>query len=430
MSTILLKPLSKKISRSINIPGSKSYTNRALIMASLASGNSTLHNYSLSADSLSLIKVLKELGIIIKQNKKVIIIKGNAGKFKSFIGRFNMKAAGTSSRFIVALAALIPGKIIVDGSDRLRQRPISELAEAIKDLGAKINYLQQEGHLPLQIEGGKLNKNVVAINGFVSSQYFTALLLVAALFKEGLTINVLGEQVSKSYIDMTIDSLRDFGIKVENKRYKQYFVSPKQKYQAIDYQVEIDASGSSYFFAIAAITGSRIRVNNLSRQSLQGDAQFPWLLEKMGCIVIEDKQKNWIEVTGPQQLKGIETNMESMPDTAQTLAVVAAFAQGKTKITGLSTLRVKETNRLAATNFELAKMGIDSKITSNSIEIIGGDPKKAMIETYKDHRMAMSFAVAGAKLVGMQILDPAVVNKSFPSFWKELEKLGINIKEI
>jgi 3-phosphoshikimate 1-carboxyvinyltransferase len=251
--------------------------------------------------------------------------------------------------------------------------------------------------------------------------------LIAPALRKGLEINATGSQVSKSYIDMTLAVLKEYGIRVENRHYKKYIIKSGSRYRTGRHKIETDASGASYFFALAGLTGSTVRVKNLRPDSSQGDIKFADLLGKMGCRVKKNKKEGWIEVAGSKILKSITCNMENMPDTAQTLAVVAAFARGTTKITGLSTLKNKETDRLKAMKNELAKMGIKSEITSHSITIYGGRPCGAKIDTYNDHRMAMAFAAAGTRIPGMVIKEPAVVSKSFPEFWKMLKSLGVKI---
>ena len=425
METLEIFPLQKKISGEIEIPGSKSFTSRALVMAALSRGESCIVGYSDSNDSEILIKALKKVGVKIIKTKKQIIIQGNGGIFKEFNGAINLGMAGTAMRFFTAMACLIPGKIVLDGNERMRQRPMAELVNGLRELGAEIRYLEKQGCPPLKITKPIRRGGVVAINGGVSSQYFTALLLIAPVLESGLAIKVIGQQVSKSYIDMTMSSLKDFGVKVKNENYQKYLVSPQERYQATKYVIEGDASGASYFWAMAAISQSKIKVKNINPASSQGDVKFADLLKRMGCKVVKNKKEKWIEVEGTGELKGISANMEQMPDTAQTLAIVASFAKGKTKIAGLSTLKDKETNRLLALQRELAKMNIQTKIGSDYIIIEGGKPKGAEIETYNDHRMAMAFAAAGVKIPGVIIKNPEVVAKSFPEFWNKLNSLGI-----
>ncbi|MEI7579425.1 MAG: 3-phosphoshikimate 1-carboxyvinyltransferase [bacterium] len=425
MSQLTLTPLPAPVTKTIAISGSKSYTNRALIMAALADGVSRITGYSDSDDSDVLIQGLIKVGIRIEKTTQEIVVHGNGGKFTTKNIAVNLHHAGTSSRFFLALASLIPGEIIVDGSDRLRERPIADLTQALLDLDVKLEFLGKPGCFPIKVFGGNNLGGKVKMRGSVSSQFFTAMLLIAPALKNGIEIEVLGKQISKSYIDMTVGGMQAFKVKVTNQNYKTYSVKPDQKYQACNYHVEGDASGCSYLWAIAALTGSTIKVTNISPESTQGDVKFADLLEQMGCKVVKNVEESWIQITGPTQLQAITTDMELMPDTAQTLAVVAAFAQGITTITGLATLREKETDRLAMPVAELTKMGITAEAGPDWLKITGGNPKTATINTYKDHRMAMSFAVAGSKVSGMIINEPEVVKKSFTNFWEVLTELGI-----
>ena len=404
--------------KTVTIPGSKSFSNRALIMASLANGESILTGISTCDDTRYLIKALKKLGIVFKKSGDELTVYGNGGNFKQFKGRIDIGIAGTTSRFLASFCSLIPGQVILDGVHSIRKRPIGKLVNALKNLGAEIDYLKKVGCLPLKIKGGSVKGGTVEMDGSISSQFFTSLLLIAPCLKNGLKIKVKGKQISQSYIDMTIQSLKQHGVTVKNKNYKEYIVEKTEKYKTVNYNIEGDGTGATYFWGLAAITGKTIKTKNISPASLQGDIKFVDALKKMGCKVVKNKKEGWIEVTGTKNLKAININMENMPDAAQTLAVVAAFAKGTTKITGLQTLKIKETDRLEALKIELAKMDIKIITTNNSIEVHGGKPKGAIIDTYNDHRMAMAFAIAGDKVPGIKICNPEVVSKSFPEFWK------------
>lgn len=386
----------------VTVPGSKSLTNRAIILAALSSGTSKINNISNSLDSRIMIQAMKKLGVkIIKINNK-LQIKGNGGVFKKISRKIYVGNAGTVTRFLTAIATLVPGKVIITKSKRMKKRPMEELTEALKT-----------------IRTGK-----VTIRGDVSSQFISALLMIAPILKNGLIVNIVGKLVSRTYVDMTIDLMKKFGIKVEKNK-KNKLIIKKQSIAPTNYVVETDLSGASYFFAAGAVTGNIVRVKNINFRSKQGDIIFPDLLRKMGCQVKKNIKEKWIEVRGPKVLKGINVNMLDMPDTAQTLAVVAAFARGNTTITGLSTLKMKETDRLKALKNELNKMKIKCEITNDSIKIEGGSPQKAVIETYGDHRMAMAFAVAKSRIPELIIKNPEVVKKSFPEFWEKFNLIKI-----
>lgn len=384
----------------ITVPGSKSLTNRAIVMASLSDGLSKISNISNSLDSQIMIRAVRKLGVKIKANKNELLIIGNKGVFPKINRMIDIGSAGTAARFLTALITLVPGKVVINKSKRMKERPMKQLDDALK----------------------KIRTGKVSIRGDISSQFITALMIIAPMLDKGLVINIIGRKISGSYIDMTIELMKKFGVEVKKISDKK-FVIKKQSYRQTDYVVESDLSGASYFFAAAAVTGKTIKIKNVNPDSVQGDIFFPDLLEKMGCRVSKNIKEKWIKVKGPKVLRGITVDMVDMPDTAQTLAVTAAFAKGKTKITGLSTLKIKETDRLFALKNELNKMKIKSEITKDSIEIEGGNPQKADIETYGDHRMTMAFAVAQLRIPALTIKNPEVVKKSFPDFWKKFKKI-------
>ena len=419
-----IHPLTGAINAKVKVPGSKSFTNRALVIAALANGVTTLHGASDSNDSRVLIKLLDRLGVEIIEQEGVIQVRGNGGKFDEFNGVLNVEDAGTAMRFLTALCCLVPGEITLEGSERMNHRPIKELVSALMRLGAEIVYTDNEGYPPIKITGGTTNGGSVHVNGSISSQFISALLMIAPVLSRDTNVYIEGQQVSEPYIDMTISAMKEFGAAVD-KSDNHYFVSGSQEYKANKYTIEGDASSASYLFAIAAISQSKVEVTNVSGKSLQSDVQFVDILQQMGCSV--SKTKSSITVTGAKTLKAVEVNMQEMPDTAQTLAVLAAFAQGETGITGLKTLQHKESKRITALQTELSKMGVECKSGADYIKIKGGSPKGAIINTYNDHRMAMAFAVAGVRLNGMIIESPQVVKKSFPSFWTTIQSMGINV---
>lgn len=412
---------SVNISGSIDIPGSKSYTNRALIIASMINGEIKIKNPLFSDDTNAMIKCLKELGLEISKSETEIIIKGSVKDIKNKEYKLNANLSGTTIRFILALSCVIPGIKIVTGEDSLLKRPIGELAGALKDLGAKIEYLDKPGYPPLKVTSTKFASAKTRLHGDISSQFFSALLMIAPL-TQGLEIDVMGKAISTPYIDMTIDLMNYFGVKVKNIDYKNYLVKGGQNYLNKDYIVEGDYSSAGYFLGLAALTKTTLTLNNLSRNSLQADRNFIDILEKLGSKI--SYKDNSLKITGAG-VKAINIDMENCPDQAQTLAVMLAFADGKSVITGIRSLRIKETERILALQNELSKMGIKTESTIDSLTIYGGNPKPAKINTYNDHRMAMSFSLAGAMITGVEINNPEVVTKTFPDFWKKLESIGI-----
>ena len=315
---------------------------------------------------------------------------------------------------------IVPGVKKIFGEAGLNKRPIGDLVLGLKQLGAKIEYENQDRFPPIIVKSNKLQNGEVYLSGEVSSQFISALLMISPIV-DGVTIQVDGDQISKSYIDITIAMMSDWGVKVENYDYKKYVIPSNQKYIMKNYVIEGDYSAAGYFAAIAALTKSKIRIKNLNPHSVQGDRQFLTILEKMGNKITY--RTNEVTIEG-NCVKPVEVNMELCPDQAQTLAVLAAFAKGKSVLTGVRSLRIKETERIKALRKELGKMKIKTESPNNDTLIIfGGDPKPAEIETYNDHRMAMSFAVAGTILDGMVIKNPEVVNKTFPEFWKKLAQI-------
>lgn len=421
----------KPINATVAIPGSKSYTNRALIMAALADGTSILRSCSPSRDCEALIAALRLLGVAIDiPDSTTLCVHGNGSMLAPYCGTIDVGPAGTTMRFLTAIAANIVGAdIVLKGTDRMHERPIQALVETLRQAGAQIDYLGRPGCPPLRIRTNKpLSGEGLNIDGTTSSQFISALLLAAPLFKDGLSVSILGKQISTSYIDMTLQGIRDFGISAECVDYQEIRVAQGQHYSPRSFRIEGDASGASYLWAVAAVSGGTVTVRNINPESAQGDINFPKLLAEMGCSVSSSTDS--ITVTGTRKLRAIETDMELMPDTAQTLSVVAAFASGDTVIRGLKTLRIKETDRIAALHTELSKIGIASTPGPDYLVVHGGKPHGAQIATYEDHRMAMSFAVCAAAIDNMVIENPHVVEKSWPDFWDALAQVSISGQRI
>ena len=418
---IEIKPVNK-INASVRIPGSKSYTNRALITALLANGESVIKNALLSEDTRVMISCLGELGIpvntITEENR--LIIKGCEGRIPVDGAKLFAQNAGTVVRFMTAALTLGNGKYEIDGIDRMRQRPIQQLIDALNQLGADVVSKEGTGCPPVLINASGLRGGPVEIPGNISSQYISAILLTAPYANDDVRIIVVDDLASKNYVDMTIDVMNRFGVAVERDSYKEFIVRAGQEYKGCEYMVDPDASGASYFFAAAAITGGKVRVEGLGDGSLQGDARFVDILSKMGCRAT--KSKDWLEVEGGK-LRGIDVDMNDTPDVVQTLASVAAFAEGKTRIRNVRNLRYKETDRITAIVNELKKVGVEATEFEDGIEIIPSPPHSADISTYNDHRMAMSFSLLGLRTKGIRIKNPECVEKTFPDFFERLEKL-------
>jgi 3-phosphoshikimate 1-carboxyvinyltransferase len=408
------------IEATLTLPGSKSYTHRALMAAALANGASILTNALKAEDTELTGQALVQLGAEIDWQGTTIRVTGRDGRWRPVEAPIYLGNSGTSMRFLTALVALGAGEYRLTGTDRLCQRPLRELLDALGYVGVRAISENGDGCPPVRVTGG-LTGGHTELSGAISSQYLSALLLIGPLAPQGLEIEITGDLVSKPYVDLTLEVLGDFGISYYREGHRFFQLPGGQCYLPQAYQIEADASSASYFWAAAALTGGKVTITNLSLESCQGDAAFPRVLERQGCSVHEGPQGLTLQ-GGP--LRGITVNMGTMPDLVPTLAVLAAFAQGDTVITGVAHLRHKESDRLAAVASELTKLGIEAHETEDGLVIRGGVPQGAVIETYNDHRIAMSFAVAGLKAPGMRITDPACVAKSFPDFWEYFARLA------
>lgn len=422
-----IKPLSKSIVASVAIPGSKSYTNRALIMAVLTRGPVTLHNPLFSDDTEAMIECLQKLGIGIAVEPDSIVVSGNIFQLKDNGFQtipLHARDSGTTIRFLLALICLIPGTKILKGNKRLQERPIYPLVLALRRLGAEISGTDFD-QPPLTVTSHHLQPGTTSLSGTISSQFFSALLMVSPNIGE-TTITVDGPLISRPYIDMTIAMMKDWGVTVQWKPDEHFRIPAGQEYHMSDYLIEGDYSSAGYFAALAALTQSQITLENLNPLSAQADRAYLSILEQMGSHITHNK--NSLTITG-NGVVPLQLDMEACPDQVQTHAVLAAFAEGKTHITGVRSLRVKETERVQAIQTELSKMGIQTESTEDTLTIYGGNPQPAVIDTYNDHRMAMSFALAGTKLSGIEINDPEVVKKTFPTFWDRLAQVGVTIEQ-
>jgi 3-phosphoshikimate 1-carboxyvinyltransferase len=414
----------KNINVELNIPGSKSYANRALIIAALAKGTTELTNMPTCDDTKYMLKAIQFLGARIEKLSETHY-KITPPEKLNYTGEIFVGGAGTTMRFLTSLCCLGARKILLSGNERMCERPIEDLIKALEaNVDGKIEAMNitEKGERcpPLKINSSGLKGGIIHLKGNTSSQYLTSILLSSPYANSQVIIKIIGELTSKSYADITIDIMKQFGVLVENKNYEEFLI-PKQEYNSIKYNIESDASGVSYFLAAAAITGGKIKINNINPICAQGDIKFIDLLEKMGCRI--EKGKDYLFVNGPKKLKGIEVDMNSMPDTAQTLAVLASVAEGTTKITGIGNLRVKETDRIQAVVDELEKVGIKTEAGEDYLIIYGGKPHAGQISTYNDHRMAMSFSILGLIVSGIKIEYPECVSKSFPEYWELFDKL-------
>ncbi len=400
----------------VMVPGSKSYTHRVLIAAALAEGQSSIDGALFSRDTELTAAALTQMGARIEADakQKHFTVNGTGGSLSSSSSDIFLENSGTSMRLLAAIAALGKGDYILDGSQRMRQRPIAELLAALEQLKIPAKSLHDNGCPPIRIGGGIVEGGPVQIDCGVSSQYLSALLLMAPLTKNGLEIEVIKGPVSRPYVDLTLRVMERFGVKSEHQGYNRFSVAGGQHYRAGQYLVEPDCSQAGYFWAAAAISGGEIKVRGIKADSVQGDIGFVRVLEKMGCT-LRFADDGITVIGGP--LQALEVDMGDMPDLVPTLAVVAAFAQGTTVMTNVAHLRAKESDRLAAVATELGKMGITTNCGEDFITVTGGQPQGAVIKTYDDHRIAMSFSLVGLKVAGVKIEDENCVGKSFPNYW-------------
>jgi len=416
-----IKPITG-INAVVSAPGSKSYTQRALIIATLAMGDSILHNALLSEDTAYVMDALKALGAEIATKGTDMVISGRAGHLKDPRQAIYLGNNGTAMRLLTGIAALGTGIVTLTGSPRLCERPIKPLITALQTIGVDAEGCGANGLSPVIVHARRPRGGTVTLADIESSQYVSSLLLCAPFAENDTIIELTGEIPSLPYVAMTVAVMEAFGVTVDHERTERYVVKSGQRYHARNYEIEGDYSSASYFFLAAAVTRGRVRVQRLNPQTLQGDRGFLPLLEQLGCTVTTGE--DWLEVQGRGLASGDFTfNLGAMPDMVPTLAALAAVRPGRTVITHVPHLRAKESNRLEALVTELKNVGIRAEETADGLWIEGGAPHGAVIETYHDHRIAMSFAVLGLAVPGIRIQDPGCVGKSFPAFWEELKRL-------
>ena len=417
----LVRPVTEPVRGSIRPPGSKSLTNRALITAALASGTTKLTGVLASDDTRVMVESLNRLGIPVTHDVDncTMEVTGCGGKPPAEKAELWLENSCTSIRFLTAFCSLGHGEYRLDGNERMRERPISHLVESLTKLRVDARCELGTNCPPVCMTAKGLSGGQTSIAGNVSSQYLSALLMAAPCASTPVDIEVTGELVSKPYIDMTMGVMAQFGATVLCPDRHRFSISPQQ-YKATNYAIEPDASAASYFFAVAAITGGEVTVEGLSSYALQGDVNFVDALEQMGCDVVYGDDA--ITVKGGR-LTGVDIDMNAISDTAQTLAVVALFADGPTRIRNVGHMRHKETDRVAAVVNEIRRMGVEAEEFDDGLAITPGTIQPATIETYDDHRMAMSFALAGLRSEGIRIADPGCTGKTYPHFFSDLEKL-------
>ncbi len=402
----------------VSVPGSKSLTNRALVVSSLAAGTSRLSNVLHSDDTRYMMSHLRTLGLALQAFDDRVEIEGAGGKFSPVQASLFCGNAGTTVRFLTALCALVPGTQVVTGDQRMQARPIHDLVIALRGLGTDLT--DTRGGPPVTVRSGALRGGRVEVQTGRSSQYLSALLMVAPYAEHSVSLEVAGDIVSESYVQLTLDVMASFGVTVERPDARR-FIIPQQRYQGRSFAIEGDATSAGYWWALAALTGGRVTVKNVQPTTHQGDIEFLPILERMGCLITRE-QGVCVHAPHPLKSPGV-VEMNRLPDGVMTLAVLAALAQGETRIVNVANLRIKESDRLAALVTELRRIGIEAEELPDGLRIQGGKPHGAAIETYADHRMAMSFAVLGARVPGIRIGSPECVSKSYPTFFEQLQAL-------
>lgn len=424
-SQLPIEPLDRPFDAAVSVPGSKSHTNRALLCAALAGGRSTVTRALLADDTRAMLGSLGRLGVGLvvdgERDPDVVVTVDGLGP-RGFVAadeplEINVRQSGTTGRFLVPALAAGHGRFVVDGDAQLRTRPFADQVEALLALGADIEGTA----LPLRIRGRTLSGGRVTVPGTVSSQFLSGLMLAAPLFSADTVLEFGTDLVSKPYVDLTMHTMAAFGVDVVHDGEAGRLVVPASGYRPADVDIEPDASAASYFFAAAAMTGSTIRVDGLGRSTIQGDLAFVNLLARMGADV--DIGENHTIVTGADRLVGITADMTDISDTAQTMAVVAACAEGPTEITGIGFIRHKETDRIAAPVAELQRLGIRAEPTDDGFVVHPGPLTPGVVDTHDDHRMAMSFALLGLVHPGVVIGNPECVAKTFPRFFEVLDSL-------
>ncbi|MFC7546593.1 3-phosphoshikimate 1-carboxyvinyltransferase [Plantactinospora sp. GCM10030261] len=397
-------------------PGSKSITNRALLCAALADGRSRLSGTLFADDTYAMVGAVSALGadVTVDESSGVVTVTGVDPRRSTEPARVDARQSGTTSRFVLPAAALRPGRTVVDGSDQLRARPFGPLIEALRGLGARVEDAAHRGHLPVTVTG-PLNGGPVRLPGHLSSQFLSGVLMAGPLMRDGLSVELTSPLVSVPYVTMTTAVMAAFGVPVAD-----LGVRPG-RYRPVDYAIEPDASAASYFLAAAAVTGGRVTVDGLGTGSIQGDVAFADLLERMGARV--ERTADSLTVRGGGVLRGIDVDMADISDTAQTLAAVAVFADGPTRVRGIGFIRGKETNRIAAIVTELRRAGIDAVEHEDGFTVRPGVPRPTRFATYDDHRMAMSLSLLGLRSAGIEIADPGCVAKTYPGFFRDLARL-------
>lgn len=434
METYKVRRISSPIDWTVEVPGSKSVTNRALLMAALADGKTLLKGVLFSDDSRHFLSSLQSLGFDVNINEaaKTVEVTGLNGKLPVKEGEINVGSAGTAARFLTAMLALAEGEFVIQASEQMKKRPMKPLFDVLSGMGAKITYLEKEGFLPIKIQGIGRRDNgdqmcMVQLDISKSTQFLSALMMASPMVSQGLKIEITSEKKDGSYIRITRKMMEQQGARVEFDG-NNYIMQKGISYKSGEYQVEPDISAACYFYAAAALTGGRAFVKNVNWDCMQGDLKFIKLLEKLGCTVSEIKTKDGqrgIEVIGAcgGHIKGITVDMNDFSDQTMTLAAIAPFADDIIKIENIGHIRLQESDRIHAIVTELTRAGVKCEEQESAITIYPSIPKPAVIQTYDDHRMAMAFSLLGLRAEGIEIADPGCCKKTFEEYFELFDKL-------
>ncbi|MGV3609189.1 MAG: 3-phosphoshikimate 1-carboxyvinyltransferase [Planctomycetaceae bacterium] len=406
----------------IQPPGSKSITNRALVCAAIAEGPSILEGALVSEDTHVMLESLVRLGIEVQseQNGTLLKVAGCGGKIPAASADLFVANSGTTIRFLTAMVALGHGKYRLDGIARMRQRPIADLLQTMNDLGVEVVSELGTGAPPVMVHAKGLRGGTAKISGEISSQFLSGLLMAAPLAQQDVCLQVIGELVSKPYVTMTLNVMQAFGAESQSRDFQEFRIPGRQIYRGCHYQIEPDASAASYFWGAAAVSGGKVTVKGLQPDALQGDVAFVNCLKQMGCEVTSSAEG--ITVVG-KPLRGIDIDMNAISDTVQTLAVVALFAEGPTTMRGVGHIRHKETDRIGDLARELRKLGAQVDEWEDGLRVHPAPLHGATLETYNDHRMAMSFSLAGLRVPDVVILNPGCTAKTYPGYFDDLARL-------
>ncbi|QQE81049.1 3-phosphoshikimate 1-carboxyvinyltransferase [Alicyclobacillus sp. SO9] len=429
LTSIEIHPLDTPIETELQVPGSKSFTNRALILAALAAGTSNLQGILKSDDSYWCIDSLKKLGIRIEVKGNSVRIEGSGGQWPHQSGKLYIGASGTTARFLPgALAAAETGQWTIDASRSMTKRPLGPLLDALNAIGAEIKTTNKPGYLPITVEARGLQGGDVSISGSISSQFLSGLLLASPYAKNQVTIHVTDPIVQHAYIHITLDLMQQFGAEVHHDDNLTTFTILPAQYQAQSLALEADASTASYFFAVAALTGGTVTVTNLNPNTHQPDVKFVGVLEKMGCRVRYGEHS--ITVEGPAQLRGgFSVSFREFSDQALTLAAIAPFADGIIEVREVEHIRKHESDRVQAAVANLRRLGVQCEEHQDGFTVHPGRPQAARLPSYDDHRVAMSFALVGLRTEGIEVLDPGCVSKTCPTYFDLLREIGIRVTE-